>query len=393
MPDRPDSLPPGWNEHWAREWSEHGRPGLTPCRVVRIDKGGITVARKSGDEQLVIAAKAVRRVVVGDVCGLDAEAGRVEQILPRQTVFERRSPGVARDQLQLQARPLAANMDLVFVLQPLDAGLNPSRLARELVLAWESGAQPVVLLTKTDLVDDAAIAQALDDARRCAPGVEVHAISTRRAHGLDELRPHLGSGHVVALLGASGAGKSSLVNALAGRTVQLTAEVRDHDRRGRHTTSAGQIVELTDGALLIDTPGIRGVGLWSADEGFEKAFEDLSEFVQQCRFADCTHTTEPGCGLLEAVAAGRIGADRVEIWQTLSLELDQLEDGLETREREERKERNQRARRKAKRRDEAPAESTGRSYDRADMSEDDLDDEPDDEPDHDLAADEVADDA
>ncbi|CAN5397253.1 ribosome small subunit-dependent GTPase A [soil metagenome] len=371
--DRPDTLPPGWNEHWTAEWAEHGLPGLTPCRVVRIDKGGITVARTPGEELLVIAAKAVRRVVVGDVCGLDVEAGRIEQILPRQTVFERRSPGVSRDQLQLQSRPLAANMDRVFVLQPLETGVNLTRLARELVLAWESGAQPVVVLTKADLVDAEWAEHERSEARRFAPGVEVHVISTRGAHGLAELDHLHGPGHVIALLGASGAGKSSLVNALAGRSVQLVAEVRDNDRRGRHTTSAGQIIQLTDGALLIDTPGIRGVGLWSADEGFEKAFDDLSDFAQQCRFADCTHTNEPGCGLLEAVAAGKIGADRVEIWQALALELEQLEDGLETRDREQTKERNQRARRKAKRRDADQSEGTGRSYEQDDPDDDDDD--------------------
>jgi ribosome biogenesis GTPase len=164
------------------------------------------------------------------------------------------------------------------------------------------------------------------------------------------------------MLGASGAGKSSLVNALAGHQVQLVAEVRDNDRRGRHTTSAGQIIELEDGALLIDTPGIRGVGLWSADDGFEKAFDDLSVYVQQCRFADCTHTIEPGCGLLQAVSDGHIGQDRVHVFQELAVELEQLEEGLETREREEQRERNQRSRRKAKRRDDDSSESTGRSY-------------------------------
>lgn len=374
MPDRPETLPPGWNDHWAAEWSEHGRTGLTPCRVVRIDKGGIIVARKSGDEQLVIAAKAARRVVVGDVCGLDADAGRIEQILDRITVFERRSPGVSRDQMQLQSRPLAANMDRVFVLQPLESGVNLTRLARELVLAWESGAQPVVVLTKADLVTAEWAEQQRDEARRFSPGVEVHVISTRSVHGLDELRSLHGAGHVIALLGASGAGKSSLVNSLAGHEVQLVAEVRDNDRRGRHTTSAGQIIELTDGALLIDTPGIRGVGLWSADDGFEKAFDDLSTFAQQCRFADCTHTNEPGCGLLQAVASGKISADRVEIWQALALELEQLEDGLETREREATKERNQRSRRKAKRRDVDQSESTGRSYELGEDDDGDLDD-------------------
>ncbi len=368
--DQPQILPPGWDNHWAQEWSSSQADGLIPCRVVRIDKGGIMAATSSGEEHLVVAAKAVRRVVVGDLCGLDLAAGRIELILPRRTVFERRSPGVARDQLQLQSRPLAANMDRVFVLQPLESGVNLTRLARELVLAWESGAQPVVILTKADLVSAEWAEKERSEAQRFAPGVEVHVISTRSAHGLSELRSLHLAGHTIAMLGASGAGKSSLVNALAGHQVQLVAEVRDNDRRGRHTTSAGQIIELEDGALLIDTPGIRGVGLWSADDGFEKAFEDLSLYVQQCRFADCTHTTEPGCGLLEAVAQGEIGADRVHVFQELAVELEQLEVGLETREREEQRERNQRARRKAKRRDDDSSESTGRSYELGEAEDD-----------------------
>ena len=342
--------PPGWDEGWAREWAEHGAEGLVPCRVVRIDKGGITVATRPGEELLVVAAKAVRRVVVGDVCGLDADAGRIEQILPRRTVFERRSPGVARDQLQLRSRALAANMDRVFVLQPLDPGLNTARLARELVLAWESGAQPVVVLTKADLVDEPSVEQQCSDARRFSPSVEVFAVSNRDPASLEGLRRGHVAGHVIALLGASGAGKSSLVNALAGHPVQLTAEVRDTDRRGRHTTTAGQVVELPDGALLIDTPGIRGVGLWAADEGLERAFEDLAPFAEQCRFDDCSHTNEPGCGILAAVEAGQVGADRLEVWHSLVDELEELEQGLEVLEREERRQRNQRARRRAARR-------------------------------------------
>ena len=174
-----DASPPGWNEHWATTWNEHRTDGLVPCRVTRIDKGGITVAEHRTDERLVIAAKAVRRVVVGDVCGLDPDAGRIESILPRLTVFERRSPGVSRDQMQLQSRAVAANMDLVYVLQPLDPGLNPLRLARELVLAWQSGAQPVVVLTKTDLVPPDEIERQVADARRFAPGVPIACTSTR----------------------------------------------------------------------------------------------------------------------------------------------------------------------------------------------------------------------
>ncbi len=352
MGQRPtrSGAPPGWDDAWADEWTRHGTGDLAPCRVVRIDKGGITVSLHGDDELLVVAAKAVRRVVVGDMCGVDADAGRIEVILPRRTVFERRSPGVSRDELRLRARAVAANMDLVYVLQPLDPGLNTGRLARELVLAWESGAQPVVVLTKADLVPTEVADRQLSEARRYAPGVAVHAVSTVTGAGLDALT-HDGGGHVIALLGASGAGKSTLVNALAGHTVQLTAEVRDSDRRGRHTTSAGQMVALRDGSLLIDTPGIRGVGLWSADLGMERAFDDLAPFVQQCRFADCTHSDEPGCGLSTAVDAGEIGADRVQVWRSLVDELDQLEEGLEVRGREQRRQTNQRARRRSRRRD------------------------------------------
>ncbi|MFZ4517042.1 MAG: ribosome small subunit-dependent GTPase A [Microthrixaceae bacterium] len=350
------SDPPAWDDGWARVWAEaHGAgpaASLVPARVVRIDKGGITVADGAGADQLVVAAKSARRVVVGDVVALDPAAGRIEAILPRRTVFERRSPGADRDDVRLSARPVAANMDRVLVLQPLDAGVNLARLARELVLAWESGAVPVVVLTKADLVDPATVEHERAEAARFAPGVEVVVASTRTAGGLGALGDQAGHGRVVALLGASGAGKSSLANALAGHRVALVAEVREGDRRGRHTTTAGQMIGLADGGWLIDTPGIRGVGLWAADEGLERAFADLLPYAERCRFADCTHRSEPGCGIVAAVADGEVAADRLEVWHRLIDELEDLEAGLVGRDRELEREDNRRSRRRARGRDE-----------------------------------------
>jgi len=344
--------PPGWDAEWERAWStaddSTGSTGLVPSRVTRIDKGGITVATRAGDDHLVIAAKGARRVVVGDVCALDDEAGRIESILPRRTVFERRSPGVNRDELRLESQPVAANMDTVFVLQPLDPGINLSRLARELVLAWESGARPVVVLTKADLVPPPEIEWQVADARRFAPDVEVCVVTTRVDDGIAPVEQFVGNGHLVALLGASGAGKSSLVNALAGDVIQLTTEVREGDRRGRHTTSAGQLVQLRAGGLLIDTPGIRGVGLWASDDGLERAFADLAPYAEDCRFTDCRHESEPGCGILAAVERGDVAADRLEVWHQLVAELESLEDDLEVRDRALERQVNQRARGRAR---------------------------------------------
>lgn len=348
-------LPPAWDDRWQAIWDARDPtlPDRSPVRVVRIDKGGITVSVRPGDDRVVVAAKAVRRVVVGDVCALDARAGRIEEILPRRTVFERRAPGAGRDEVAAATKAVAANMDLVLVLQALDAGVNLARLAREMVLAWESRAQPVVVLTKADRVGEDELERQRAEAERWAPGAPVACVSSVDAHedaGLSELLPRLPHGSVAVLLGASGAGKSTLANALAGHPVQLTAEVRQTDRRGRHTTTAGQMLALAGDRWLIDTPGIRGVGLWHADDGLEAAFADLSPFAQRCRFEDCTHRSEPGCGVTAAVASGALGADRLEMWHELVAEIEAVEQGSEQRQREQQRLENQRARHRAARR-------------------------------------------
>jgi ribosome biogenesis GTPase len=345
-------LPPAWDDRWQVAWDTRDPelPLRIPVRVVRIDKGGITVSARPGDDRLVVAAKAVRRVVVGDVCALDGDAGRIEEILPRRAVFERRAPGAGRDEMAAATKAVAANMDLVLVLQALDAEVNLARLAREMVLAWESRAQPVVVLTKADRVGVEDRERQRAEAERWAPGALVACVSSLSAHGdaeLSELLPHLPHGSVAVLLGASGAGKSTLANALAGGPVQLTAEVREVDRRGRHTTTAGQMLPLRGNRWLIDTPGIRGVGLWHADDGLEAAFADLSPFAQRCRFDDCTHRREPGCGVVAAVASGGLGADRLEMWHELVAEIEAVEQGSEQRQREQQRLDNQRARSRA----------------------------------------------
>lgn len=346
----------GWDPRWQRRWDadvESGEiaPSWSPARITRIDKGGLRVADELGADRLTVAAKTARDNSVGDWVATNDDSGRIERVLERRTAFVRRSPGVSRSQMALQSKAVCANMDVVFVLDGLDAGLNERRLTREIVLAWESGAQPVVVLTKSDLVSAEATAAAIALAQLAAPGCEVVATSSRTDDGVERLTAIAAPQVTIALMGASGAGKSTLVNTLAGRKVQLTAEVRADDRRGRHTTTAGQLVPLANGSLLIDTPGIRAVGMWAVDAGLERAFIDLEPFAQDCKFADCRHDNEPGCGVIAAVDAGKIRQVRHEIFLELANEIDQLEQDLEVRQRELDREANQRSRRKVERRD------------------------------------------
>jgi ribosome biogenesis GTPase len=341
----------GWDADWQRIFEDQAPPDTRPARVTRIDKGGLTVNTELNSSALAVASSGARGNAVGDWVALSVTEGRIEKILPRRTVFLRRSPGISRDQLAVSSRALAANMNWVLVLQPLDLGVNPRRLARELVQVWESGARPLVVLTKADAVEAEQRAFEVRLARSAAPNTEVLTVSNRTGAGIAELLAALGPNTTIALLGASGAGKSSLVNAIAGRPIQLTTEVRTDDGRGRHTTTAGQLISLDQGRLLIDTPGIRSVGLWRADQGLELAFADLSPFAQACRFEDCSHTSEPGCGLIEAVESGELAGDRLDIWQQLAAEMAALEDELVEAERLRVRSKNQRSLHKSRQRD------------------------------------------
>ncbi len=239
--------------------------------------------------------------------------GRILATLPRRTVFFRREPGpVPREQA------VAANFDYVFILQSMNANFNLKRLERYLTLAWQSGAEPVVLLTKADLTEDRE--DFLARASRAASGVNVYAVSARTGYGLDRLAPYLQPGKTLVLLGSSGVGKSSLVNALAGEEIMATGGIREADGRGRHTTSHRQLIRLGGGALIIDTPGMRELGMWEASEGLESAFEDVERCLGKCRFSDCRHEREPGCAIRAAIAAGELDPARWESYRKLQSE-------------------------------------------------------------------------
>lgn len=323
MPDLSALVPFGWNERLAAAAATAllDHPDAIPGRVSRVDRGLVNVLTPEGR---VRAATGAEPLATGDWVLL-AEGDKwpdVVATLPRHSAFVRGDPmdGTARS-----AQVVAANIDTVFVTQSLENGPNIRRLERELVLAFESGATPVVVMTKADLADanpDRDRAADLAAVERTAVGAPVIVTSAVTLAGVEALRAYAGPGSTVALIGASGVGKSTLVNRLVGADVQATSAVRATDQRGRHTTTARELVLLPAGGVLVDTPGLRAVTLWVADDGLRRAFADIEDLAPQCRFHDCAHDREPGCAVQLAVARGDIDAARVEHYRLLGAELD-----------------------------------------------------------------------
>jgi ribosome biogenesis GTPase len=330
----PDLTTLGWDDARAEQFRPHAAEGLVPGRVSVQHRGAYDVVTELGELRCDVrgrlydeSSSAADLPAVGDWVAAsarpDERSGTIEALLPRRTRFSRKTAWQAAEE-----QVLAANVDVVFLVTSLNEDFDLRRLERYLTLARESGALPVVVLTKADLHADPG--SALADAESVAMGVPVIAVSNVTGEGLDTVRSYLQPGVTAALLGSSGVGKSTLVNTLAGTELLATQTIRD-DGKGRHTTVRRELILLPSGALVIDTPGMRELQLWIADEGLEETFEDVTSLFERCRFSDCAHDREPGCAVKEAIADGSLDPERWTSYLKLEAELAHLERRLDRR--------------------------------------------------------------
>ena len=313
----------GWTDELEAAFTTYAERGFLPARVVAEHRGGYYVRSQLGD-RLAHARGRLRddeiwggMPAVGDwvaVCDAPGERFAIEALLPRRTKVSRKTPW-----LKAEEHILVANVDLVLIVSGLDADFNPRRLERYLVAAWDSGADPVVVLTKLDLLDDPG---KLGEAEEVAVGVPVLTVSNVTGEGIDAVRALLKPARTLVLLGSSGAGKSTLANRLAGREVMATGDLRN-DGRGRHTTRHRQLLVLPGGAILVDTPGLRELQVWEGD--VDSAFADIAELAAECRFNDCAHSSEPGCAIREALEDGSLDPERWASYVRLERELRSIE--------------------------------------------------------------------
>src|SRR6266705_312845 len=305
----------GWNSYFQALWGDGDRGNAVPARVIAQQRRFWRVAGDFGEGwaeaagRLRDAADGVAEwPAVGDWVAVelhDTAAAAIREVLPRRSKFGRKSPGK-----KVEEQVIAANVDTALLVSALDGDFNPRRVERYLAQCWESRARPVIVLNKADACEEARGKAA--EMERVAIGTSVCVVSARTGEGFAELEELLKPGHTLVLLGSSGVGKSTIANRLLGQTVQEVRPVRESDSRGRHTTTSREIFMLPQGALLMDTPGLREMQLWDAEDGVAQTFADIDSLAAQCRFGDCRHEGEPGCAVLESVSAGSLDAGRLE---------------------------------------------------------------------------------
>ncbi|MDI1476941.1 ribosome small subunit-dependent GTPase A [Polyangium sp. y55x31] len=338
----PDLVRLGFTPHFAGHFAAHAaeHPGSRlPARVITEHRGAYRVHDGTVERWAVIAGRLRHEAhspldmpAVGDWVVLDETPdteGRaiIQAILPRRTAFVRRAAG-----LDKKPQVVAANVDHVFLVSSLNRDFSPRRLERYLALARESGADPVILLSKADLADPGP---AIEAATAIARGVPIHASSSATGEGIEIVREYLRDNSTGVLLGSSGVGKSTLINRLLGEDRLATSPVRDEDDKGRHTTVRRELVVLPTGGIVIDTPGMREIGLWDTGSGLDEAFDDVAALAAMCRFSDCRHEKEPGCAVQKAVAEGELSAERLASYKNLQKEGDRLEMASDPRARSE----------------------------------------------------------
>ena len=315
----------GWDSGFETEFGPYRQEGLVPARVATRHRTAYELLTELGELGAQTSGRlhdGGRMPAVGDWVAVAPLPGErrvvIRAVLSRRSSFSRKEAWVRTEE-----QVVAANVDTVLIVSALDGDLNVRRLERYLAAGWDSGAQPVVVLTKADLCTPGEVAAAVLDVNAVALGVPVHAVSSVTADGLEELRAYLAPGRTVALLGSSGVGKSTLANRLLGRDLLATGELRA-DGRGRHTTTRRELVPVPGGGLLLDTPGMRELQLWGDGGGLEAAFGEVAELAATCRFADCSHESEPGCAVRAALADGRLDRERLASFRKLERELHAL---------------------------------------------------------------------
>ncbi|MCU1379449.1 MAG: GTPase EngC [Acidimicrobiales bacterium] len=303
----PDLLPLGWSDQWVALLHEVPHPEAVPGRVVRHDGSRVLVALP--EPRSLAVAPGVDAPVVGDWVAVVDDS--VVAVLPRRSLLRRRDSHADAEQA------LAANVDAVLIVCGLDRPVRGGKLQRVAALAWDAGAVPVVVLTKADLAD--GVDEIVAEVREAVQEVDVLVVSATDGTGLEDVRA-AARDRTVVLLGESGAGKSTLVNALVGDDVAATGAVRSGDSKGRHTTTTRQLHPLPGGGVLLDSPGIRAVGLWVDPDAVDAVFPDIEALAADCRFRDCAHAEEPGCAVQAAVASGQVPAGRFEAWRSMRRE-------------------------------------------------------------------------